>query len=63
MIGKFLPVWGIRIVYTVGIILAAIVQLLLGSLQWVHDPLSFLIFSFIVKCMEVGEDLYKEFET
>ena len=59
LIGKFLPIWGIRIVYTIGIIVGGTSYVVFGVLQWVRDPVTILVLSYVIRFIEVEKNLKK----
>ena len=52
LIGRWMPIWGVKKLYPAGFILAGGTSVLFGLLQWVPDPTLFLVFSYLLRFLE-----------
>ena len=52
LVGKYLPIWGPRILYPAGFILAGLSFIVFGLLHWVEDTSTFLVLSYLIRIIE-----------
>jgi hypothetical protein len=52
-VGKYLSVWGVRAIFPAGFIIDGGTFILFGLLQWVDEITTFLVFSYIIRFIEV----------
>ncbi len=53
LVGKYLSVWGVRAIFPAGFIIDGGTFILFGLLQWVDEITTFLVFSYIIRFIEV----------
>ncbi len=53
--GKYLSVWGVRAIFPAGFLIDGGTFILFGLLQWVDDISTFLVFSYIIRFIEVNK--------
>ncbi len=53
LVGKYLSIWGVRAIFPAGFIIDGGTFILFGLLQWVDDITTFLVFSYIIRFIEV----------
>jgi hypothetical protein len=54
-VGKYLSVWGVKAIFPAGFIIDGGTFILFGLLQWVDDITTFLVFSYIIRFIEVNK--------
>jgi hypothetical protein len=54
-VGKYLSVWGVRAIFPAGFLIDGGTFILFGLLQWVDDISTFLVFSYIIRFIEVNK--------
>ena len=52
VVGKYLPIWGPRILYPAGFILDGLSFIVFGLLHWLEDTNIFLVLSYLIRVME-----------
>ncbi len=55
LVGKYLSVWGVRAIFPAGFLIDGGTFILFGLLQWVDDITTFLVFSYIIRFIEVNK--------
>ena len=53
LVGKYLSIWGVKAIFPAGFIIDGGTFILFGLLQWVEDTTAFLIFSYLIRFLEV----------
>ena len=53
LVGKYLSVWGVKAIFPAGFVIDGGTFILFGLLQWVDDTSTFLIFSYLIRFLEV----------
>jgi hypothetical protein len=56
-VGKYLSVWGVRAIFPAGFLIDGGTFILFGLLQWVDDINTFLVFSYIIRFIEVNKGI------
>ena len=51
--GKYLSIWGVKAIFPAGFIIDGGTFILFGMLQWVNDTTMFLVFSYLIRFLEV----------
>ena len=51
--GKYLSIWGVRAIFPAGFLIDGGTFVLFGLLQWVEDKTTFLVFSYLIRFIEV----------
>ena len=59
-IGKYLSIWGVKVLFPIGFIIEGGSFILFGTLQWVNDTTFFILFSYVIRFIEVRQ--YKAFK-
>ena len=53
LVGKYLPLWGVKSIFSAGFIIEGGAFILFGLLHWVNDTVMFLVFSYLIRFLEV----------
>lgn len=53
LVGKYLPIWGVKAIFPTGFLIDGGTFILFGLLQWVNDTTMFLVFSYLIRILEV----------
>jgi len=53
LVGKYLSVWGVKAIFPAGFLIDGGTFILFGLLQWVDDTSTFLVFSYLIRFLEV----------
>ena len=53
LVGKYLSVWGVKAIFPAGFVIDGGTFILFGLLQWVDDTSTFLVFSYLIRFLEV----------
>ena len=56
--GKYLSIWGVKAIFPAGFIIDGGTFILFGLLQWVNSTTAFLVFSYLIRFLEVQYLLY-----
>ena len=51
--GKYLSIWGVKAIFPAGFIIDGGTFILFGLLQWVNSTTAFLVFSYLIRFLEV----------
>ena len=51
--GKYLSIWGVKAIFPAGFIIDGGTFILFGLLQWVNHTTAFLVFSYLIRFLEV----------
>ena len=54
LVGKYLSVWGVKAIFPAGFIIDGGTFIMFGMLQWVSDKTMFLLFSYLIRFLEVS---------
>ena len=54
LVGKYLSIWGVKAIFPAGFIIDGGTFILFGLLQWVTDTTTFLLFSYLIRFLEVA---------
>ena len=54
LVGKYLSVWGVKAIFPAGFIIDGGTFIMFGMLQWVEDKTMFLLFSYLIRFLEVN---------
>ena len=57
LVGKYLSIWGVKAIFPAGFLIDGGTFILFGLLQWVNDTTAFLIFSYLIRFLEVRQGL------
>ena len=52
LVGKYLSVWGVRLIYPAGFLLDGLSFVVFGLLHWVQDTTTFLVLSYLIRIVE-----------
>jgi len=52
LVGKYLPIWGVKTIFPAGFIINGGTFIMFGMLQWVTDCPTFLFFSYLIRFLE-----------
>ena len=52
IVGKYLPVFGVRVIYPAGFLVDGSSFILFGLLQWVNNTSAFLVLSYVIRFLE-----------
>ena len=53
LVGKYLSIWGVKAIFPAGFIIDGGTFILFGMLQWVKNTTMFLLFSYLIRFLEV----------
>ena len=53
LVGKYLSIWGVKAIFPAGFIIDGGTFILFGMLQWVNNTTMFLLFSYLIRFLEV----------
>ena len=53
LVGKYLSIWGVKAIFPAGFIIDGGTFIMFGMLQWVSDKTMFLLFSYLIRFLEV----------
>ena len=53
LVGKYLSIWGVKAIFPAGFIIDGGTFIMFGMLQWVNDKTMFLLFSYLIRFLEV----------
>ena len=53
LVGKYLSIWGVKAIFPAGFIIDGGTFIMFGMLQWVNDTTMFLLFSYLIRFLEV----------
>ena len=56
--GKYLSIWGVKAIFPAGFIIDGGTFILFGLLQWVNHTTAFLVFSYLIRFLEVSICIY-----
>ena len=54
LVGKYLSIWGVKAIFPAGFIIDGGTFIMFGMLQWVSDKTMFLLFSYLIRFLEVS---------
>ena len=54
LVGKYLSIWGVKAIFPAGFIIDGGTFILFGLLQWVNHTTAFLVFSYLIRFLEVS---------
>ena len=57
LVGKYLSIWGVKAIFPAGFIIDGGTFIMFGMLQWVSDTTMFLLFSYLIRFLEVSHML------
>ena len=58
LVGKYLSIWGVKAIFPAGFIIDGGTFILFGLLQWVNHTTAFLVFSYLIRFLEVSICIY-----